>query len=110
MSRVVRARPKAASQLVEHQTGGDPAQSRINDQVAEQLAKPAAQRSVAFVDLIVGVNRINHGLAGRARGAIVAPTVADATFAYSWAVDNDRQVVITVVGVAQPGAAVEAFR
>jgi hypothetical protein len=53
---------------------------------------------------------INHGLGRKPVGATVTPTVADATWAWSLkAGATSSQMTLTCVGVAQPGAAVEAF-
>lgn len=37
------------------------------------------------------------------------PTVADTTWAWSFAADGDSSVIITCVGVPQPGATVEIY-
>lgn len=108
-----RTRPRVRAQL---QTGtlvsGDPSASRLLSDLGDAVgALETGQlvRSRARVDLALGANRIVHGLGRRAVGANVTPTVADATFAWSFAADGDRVAVITLVGVAQPGAAVEFY-
>lgn len=75
----------------------------------EQLAATVAPRVTLTVSLVVGTNRVSHGLGRRARGATVTPTVADATFAWAFATDNITQAIITVVGVPQPNATIEVF-
>lgn len=75
----------------------------------QQQAATVAPRVVLTVSLMVGTNRVNHGLGRRARGATVTPTVADATFAWAFATDNATQAIITVVGVPQPNATIEVF-
>lgn len=69
----------------------------------------AIQRSGSTVDLVVGANRINHGLGRAPLGATVTPTVADASFAWALTGGDARQAVITVIGVPQPKAYVEVF-
>lgn len=108
-----RATPKTRTQVVQHQVPDFASLSRANDSIvdaANQALAGVTERRVVTMDLAVGANRINHGLGAKARGAYVTPTVADASYAYSFAADGDKQAVITVVGVAQPGATVEVFR
>lgn len=71
--------------------------------------KHATDRSSGNTDLIVGANRINHGLGRAPRGATVTPTTADASFAWALTGGDAKQAVITVIGVPQPGAYVEIF-
>jgi hypothetical protein len=99
-------RPVQREQVIASSSGSPEGMRRAIGQL-EQLARIAAPRKSITVDLIVGDNRIAHGLGRMSRGAFVSPSVADATFAYSHAPDGDRIAVITVVGVAQPGALVE---
>jgi hypothetical protein len=82
--------------------------SDLGDRVDEH-DKQIQARSTRTVDLIVGANRIAHGLGRRARGVTVMPTVADTTWAWSFAADGDSNVIITCVGVPQPGATVEVY-
>lgn len=78
-------------------------------QSIRQLDKRAGDRQVILVDLIVGDNRMNHRLGRIPDGYTLTPTAADATFAHALASADARQIVITVVGVAQPGARVEVY-
>lgn len=85
---------------------------RALQQIAEAIAKlqTGRDRDVVLVDLVVGQNRIRHGLGRAARCYTITPTVADATFAHALDVTNphpELEVWITVIGVAQPDAAVE---
>ena len=101
------ARPVQRSRAVTAHAG-DPATDRAVDALAQQSdANRPVPRSVRVVDLVVGANRIVTNLGRRAIGANVSPTVADATFAWSFAADGNTTAIITVVGVAQPGAGVE---
>lgn len=101
-------RPKARAALV----GGsveDGATQRALDDVATAVNKleQAGDRVSVAVDLIIGDNRINHGLGRKPNGATLTPTVADASFAWAMTSADERQVVIEVIGAAQPGAEVE---
>lgn len=90
--------------------GDDPSIGRVLGQAVaaiSHLNDGSFNSRVVVLDLAVGTNRIDHGLGRRARIAAVAPTVADAAFAWSFTTDNDTQAIITIVGVDQPGAAVE---
>jgi len=104
-------RPPQRQQVSPHQVPTWESASRANDAITAQLgALSQHERNILVVDLVVGANRINHGLSAAARGATLTPTVADASFAWSFAASGDKQVVITVVGVNQPKAIVEVFR
>lgn len=97
--------------MTPHQVPDWESNGRANDQIAAVIsATPIVERRTLSIDLVVGANRINHGLSGAARGCTVTPTVADATFAWSFAADGDKAAIITVVGVAQPKAVIEVFR
>ncbi len=66
-------------------------------------------RSRTRFDLVVGDNRITHGLGRVPFGANVTPTVADASFAWALTDADERTAIITVVGVDQPGAPLEFY-
>ena len=88
----------------------DPAVSRvISELTASVNALPQTNRYHAVVDLAVGANRVAHGLGRIPAGAIVTPTVADATWAWALTSKDARTVVITTIGVAQDAATVELF-
>ncbi len=79
---------------------------------AVQKVQSDRKRFVVEADLVVGTNKIPHSLGRPCAGYTVTPTEADATFAHAIDKTNprpDREVWITVVGVAQPGAIVEVF-
>lgn len=107
----VTKRPASAAKLmIGTVLNGDPVVSRLISTTAsaiDDLQAKQAPSAIVVRDLAVGVNRINHGLGRRARLAHVTPTVADATFAWAFSVDNDSQAIITVVGVRQPGAIIK---
>jgi hypothetical protein len=72
----------------------------------------ARKRDSVTVDLVVGTNRVRHGLGRAVTGYTVTATVADATFAHAIDRNNPRpdlEVWIAVVGVAQPAAVVEVW-
>lgn len=66
-------------------------------------------RSAQVATLNVGANRLIHLLGRTPVGATVSPTVADTTFAWAMTSADERTAIITVTGVAQPGAGVEFF-
>lgn len=108
-----RSRPRTRAQL---QTGttinGDATTSRLLSDLGtgiQTLEGQAQTRTRRVVNLVVGANRITHGLGRKCFGVNLSPSVADPTFAWSFAADGDRVAVVTVVGVAQPGAAVEFY-
>jgi len=81
------------------------------EQAVQQLQEPRA-RSVVVADLIVGSNHVQHALGRSVLGYVLTPTVASAAFAHALDAANprpDREVWITVIGQAQPGARIEVF-
>lgn len=85
----------------------DPATSRAITSLSEAVARLQERASWQAVtqDLEVGINTVRHSLGRAPVVCLVTPTVADATFAYSAEMDT-RQVLVTILGVAQPGASV----
>lgn len=86
------------------------ATERALDEVARILTGPLMSRERAVledVSLVVGDNRINHNLGRKPRHVTLMPTVADATFAWAVTLRDDRQMVIAIIGVAQPHASLE---
>lgn len=84
--------------------------AQIDQAVQELQAAPA--RDVLIVDLVVGSNHIRHSLGRAVQGYSLTPTVADAAFAHALDTANprpDREVWISVIGAAQPGARIEVF-
>ena len=79
---------------------------------AVQKTQETRARYVVRQDLVVGVNKVVHSLGRACAGYTLTPTVASATFAHALDTTNlrpDREVWITVVGVAQPDARIEVF-
>ena len=104
-------RPRVAAKVLDLNVTDISGANRATTTLAEAAnAATVHERSIHTVDLIVGTNRFNHGLGGRARGCTMCPSVADPAFAWSFAVDGDKQVVITVLSTAQPKATMEIYR
>lgn len=75
--------------------------------VAAQSALDRREVFSATADLAIGTNVVQHGLGRAPIHVVVTPTVASTSFAWALHTTNphpDRQVLIDVVGVAQPGA------
>jgi hypothetical protein len=92
----------------------DPATQRALEQTqdAVQNLQATPKRVVVQADLVVGTNIVPHGLGRRANGYTLTPTVANATFAHAIDDENpdpDREIWVTVIGVAQPGARIEVW-
>lgn len=111
MPAVKRDRPRTRAQL---STGtpiaGDPIISRHLSELGD--AQEAQQgrlvdRNQVDASLVVGDNRVNHGLGRPAKTCHVTPSVADATFGYALKSSDTRTAVVTVVGVAQANCTVE---
>ncbi len=96
-------------------TGGDTKIADVPRQLGglaaavRTLENRAKDRASVVVDLVVGANRINHGLGRVPNGASVTPTVADATWAWAVTDKSAAQIEITTVGVVQPSAALEVW-
>jgi hypothetical protein len=84
-------------------------QTRQVIQSAQRAADQLRDRTVVVADLVVGDTTLNHGLGRKPRGATVTPTVANAAWAWALKSATRSQMTLTCVGVAQPGATVEAF-
>lgn len=109
--RPIPARTIAASQTF---TVDDPQVSRALDALRTSVERleGARQRAVLTVDLIVGLNKIPHGLGRAVMGYTVTATVASAAFAHAIDLTNPRpdlELWLTAVGIAMPGAVVEVF-
>lgn len=72
----------------------------------------APQRDVLTFDLVIGTNKIRHGLARPVRGYTITATTASAAFAHALDRTNPRpdlEVWISVVGTDQDGAVIEVW-
>ena len=95
-------------QMVDHHSDSDDAKERRMDEIARQVATyPSKHRARITADLIVGTNRLVHNLGRKPQHVTLMPTTADATFAWCVTSMDDKQVTITVVGVAQTDASIE---
>jgi len=104
-------RPAVTPKLIPQETG-DLARRGVRDLATAVGVLEHGRKSrdvIAPVNLAVGANVLNHGLGRRPLGANVSPTVADASFAAAMTSANDKQVTITVIGIAQSNAAVELY-
>lgn len=92
-------------------TGGDitPITMRQVVQSAQRAADQLKDRAVITRDLVVGDTVITHGLGRAPTGATITPSVANATWAWALKSTTTTQIIITCVGVAQPGAVLEVF-
>lgn len=86
----------------------DPAVDRALSETTTSIQRLEAllrSSSAMVADLVIGTNRIQHGLGRRPFHCRVTPTVVSAAFAYALtAGTDDRVAVIEVVGADQPGA------
>lgn len=104
------APPAPRARVIDHHADSIEAADRMIGQLvdASDRSQPVP-RSARVVDLVVGANRVITNLGRRAQGCTLTPTVADATFAWSFAAAGDKAAVITVVGVAQPACPLEFY-
>lgn len=89
---------------------------RVNDETglvqAVRDLQLVGKRVVVTANLVVGTNRIAHGLGRSCVGYTLTPTTANASFAHAINTTNPRpdlEVWITVIGVAQTAATIEVF-
>lgn len=112
MSAKPQKRPANTPKLIPQEATGDDVARGFRD-LANAMGSLERERKtrdvLAPVNLVVGANVLNHGLGRRPLGANVSPTVADAGFAAAMTSANDKQVTITVIGIAQSNAAVELY-
>lgn len=87
-------------------TVDDAKTSRALSILGDAVEKLQGQRGydlVEGVNLKIGKNAVSHRLGRAPKVVLFTPTVADAAFAYAVDRSDERQVFITLVGVAQPG-------
>lgn len=102
--------PVPRARVVEHHAEDQAGTERMLDQLTDAAGRAQpVPRSARVVDLVVGANRVITNLGRRAQGCTLTPTVADATFAWSFEAAGDKAAVITVVGVAQPACPLEFY-
>lgn len=92
----------------------DPRTQRALDALLATVQRLEAQRSrdVVTVDLIIGTNKIRHGLGRAVAGYTLTPTAADATFAHAIDRENPRpelELWVVCIGATQPGATLEVY-
>jgi hypothetical protein len=69
-------------------------------------------RDVVTFDLVIGTNRVRHGLGRACAGYTLTPTVADRNFAHAIDTTNPRpdlEVWVVVIGADQPTAILEVY-
>ena len=92
----------------------DPQVDRAITEVRSSVQRLETQRSrvVITAALVVGTNKIRHGLGRPVLGYTITPTVAAADFAHALDRTNPHphlEVWIAVVGTEQPAAVIEVF-
>lgn len=92
----------------------DPKISRAFDVVsnAVQDLQAQRQRDLVTADLVVGTNRVRHGLARAVVGYTITPSVATIAFAHALAAGNphpELEVWIDVVGSDMPATKIEVY-
>jgi hypothetical protein len=97
-------------------TVDDPTTQRALDRLRSQVERVALsrrERDLVTVDLVVGTNRVRHGLGRPYGGFTVMPTVANAAYAAAESSTAnprpDLEVWIDVLGSEQPNAKVEIY-
>jgi hypothetical protein len=111
-----RARPPRGKERTPAIEVKDEQTDRALTQIRLHLDKldAARKRDVIEFDLVVGTNKIPHGLGRPVAGYTITPTVTDPFVTFSHAIDRenprpDLTVWITVIGVAQPKALIEVY-
>ena len=92
----------------------DPTTERAMQAVRDSLGRLELrrERSITTFDLVIGTNRIPHGLGRPVAGYTITPTVASAAFAHAIDRENphpELTVWIVVIGAEQPGAMIETY-
>ncbi len=92
----------------------DASTQRALDAVADavQTLQGKRERDHLTVDLVVGTNKVPHGLGRACIGYTVTPTYATIAFGHALDTSNpnpDREVWIVVLGSDQTAAIVEVF-
>ena len=92
----------------------DPQIARAIDAVADavQDVQGRAQRARTTANLVIGTNKVRHGLGRPCVGYTITPSVATIAFAHALNAANPRpdlEVWISVVGSDMPKAQIEVF-
>lgn len=92
----------------------DQATQRAFDAVGAAVQRLQAERDrdAVTTDLVIGTNRVRHGLARPAVGFTVTRTAVSAAYADAINLENphpELEVWIDVIGADQPGARVEVW-
>lgn len=106
-------RPRAVSATAQVSVD-DPRTQRALDALLATVQRLEALRSrdVVTADLVVGTNKVRHGLGRAVAGYTITPTVANAAFAHRIDTTNPRpelEAWIVIIGAAQPGVTLEIF-
>lgn len=106
-------RPRAVKSLAIDAVD-DPATSRALDSVADAVRVLQAQRErdLKVVNLLIGTNKISHGLGRAVVGYTITPTFVTCAFGHAINATNPRpelEVWIDVVGSDQLKAPLEIF-
>ncbi len=102
--------PRPVARVIDAHSEDLAGAERMLDQLTQAAERNAnSPRSRRVVDLAIGANRVVTNLGRRATGCTLTPTVADATFAWSFAPDGDKAATITIVGAAQPACPLEFY-
>lgn len=109
----VTQRPRTRS-VVSVPTVDDPqtAKSLRDIEQAVQRLQLVGDRDQLTADLVIGTNKVRHGLGRDVFGCTITPTVASAAFAFAIDVANPNprlEIWITVVGTDQPKARIEVW-
>lgn len=109
-----RARPPRGKERTPAIEVKDEQTDRALTQIRLHLDKldAARKRDVIEFDLVIGTNKVPHGLGRAAAGYTIVPTVVSAAFAHALNRENPRPdltIWIVCIGVAMPNAIIEVF-
>lgn len=106
-------RPRVVSGLIAVQVDDEATQRALDAQAtAIQKLQATRERVVVRTNLLIGTNRVRHGLGRPAVGYAITPTFATIAFGHAINIDNPRpelEVWIDVVGSDQTDARLEVW-
>ena len=103
-------RPRPRAQVIAHEVGTPAATERMVAQLSEQVERQERPyRSSVTVNLVVGTNRVVHGLGRVPKGATLTPSEANLNFAWGITSADERIAVIAVVGSDMPRVVMEFY-